>query len=178
MPRGRGRKWWGDGCGVSFSSLSRSGGGGVGLVASMASPRRVSWVLYYSVAGAARRRCGGSPSQNLHTRWASGSGRPGDATTFAAARVLGRDLPPMSRANAAGVSVVGDARPRSHKVRRAKIARKRSRSIRAALRRRLESRSWNSFPKARWISAASCNACSSSNHGAHPRARAGLGRLF
>ena len=39
----------------------------MGLVASMASPRRVSWVLYYSVAGAARRRCGGSPSQNLHT---------------------------------------------------------------------------------------------------------------
>ena len=44
----------------------------------------------------------------MHTRWASGSGRPGDAGTFAAARVLGRDVPPpMSRANAAGVSEVG-----------------------------------------------------------------------
>ena len=46
MPRRRRGKRWSDGCGVSFSSLTRSGGGGVGLVASMASPRRVSRVLY------------------------------------------------------------------------------------------------------------------------------------
>ena len=35
-----------------------------------------------------------------------------DETPFAAARVLGRDLPPMSRANAEGVAEVGAARPR------------------------------------------------------------------
>ena len=48
----------------------------------------------------------------MQTRCASGSGRPGEVRIFAAARVLGREAgaAPMSRANAAGVSVVGDAR--------------------------------------------------------------------
>ena len=73
MPRRRGGKWRGDGCGVSFSSLTRSGGDGVGLVASMASPRRVSRGCTYSVAGAARRRRRGSPSQNLHIDEAIGN---------------------------------------------------------------------------------------------------------
>ena len=38
----------------------------------------------------------------MQTRWASGSGRPGDDRTFAAARVLGFEAgaEPMSRANA------------------------------------------------------------------------------
>ena len=58
----------------------------------------------YSVAGAARRRRWGSPSQNLHTRWASGSGRPGGARRQAA-RVLGRDVGAKnSSANPSGVS--------------------------------------------------------------------------
>ena len=67
----------------------------------------------YSVAGAARRRRGGSPSQNLHTRWASGSGRPGGARRQAA-RVIGRgDVGAKnSSANPSGVSEVGVARPR------------------------------------------------------------------
>ena len=42
----------------------------------------------------------------MQTRWASGSGRPGDDRTFAAARVLGFEAgaEPMSRANAEGVA--------------------------------------------------------------------------
>ena len=57
------------------------------------------------------RRRGGRPSQNLQTRCASGSGRPGEERIFAAARVLGREAgdEPMSRAKAEGVSAVGAA---------------------------------------------------------------------
>ena len=50
----------------------------------------------------------------MQTRWATGSGRPGEVRIFAAARVLGREAgaEPMSRANAEGVAAVGAARPR------------------------------------------------------------------
>ena len=51
----------------------------------------------------------------MQTRWAIGSGRPGDDRIFAAAaRVLGWEAgaEPMSRANAEGVAAVGAARPR------------------------------------------------------------------
>ena len=50
----------------------------------------------------------------MQTRWAIGSGRPGEERIFAAARVLGREAgaEPMSRANAEGVAAVGAARPR------------------------------------------------------------------
>ena len=59
----------------------------------------------------------------MQTRWAIGSGRPGEERIFAAARVLGFEAgaEPMSRANAEGVSEVGAARLRWHKARRAKI---------------------------------------------------------
>ena len=50
----------------------------------------------------------------MQTRWASGSGRPGEERTFVAARVLGWEAgaEPMSRAKAEGVAAVGAARPR------------------------------------------------------------------
>ena len=71
----------------------------------------------------------------MHTRWATGAGRPGDDRIFAAARVLGFEAgaEPMSRANAEGVADVGAARPRWHNARRAKICRSRGRRSRASL---------------------------------------------